>query len=330
MNRRDFLRRLAASTAVAALPPIVELGCRGVGPDLSATCAPLRPASELPRVVLMIFENQNHDGMFGNPHAAFFTEFANENALAAEFYGNVHPSIGDYFMITTGQTITNDLNFSELVTEDNLARRFCEAGISWKAYLEDVPEVGYTGDRAYPYAKPHNPFAYFSDVVHTQELRNRMVPLTELAQDLTNDNLPSFSLIIPNQFNNTHDCDPNSGCRENVNDDKLDVGDAWLRRTVLPILENSSFKSNGLLIITFDESWDTDHRHAGGHIMTTLAGPLAKKDFKSSTFYQHESLHRLISELLGVPPLAAGATAPSMAEFLVDPGLVTRKSRNAK
>jgi phospholipase C len=309
-------------TRFVTLLPILVLtvfGCRGVGPDLSVVCAPLKPTADLPHVVLIVFENQNYDGMFGNRHASFFTQFANENALATEFYGNVHPSIGDYFMMTTGQIITNDLFFAELVTADNLVRQFCSAGISWKAYLEDVPEIGYTGDRAYPYAKAHNPFAYFSDVVHTEELRNRMVPYPQLAADLATDSLPSFSLIIPNQFNNTHDCPPNSGCRENVNDDKLDIGDAWLRQNLPPILNNPSFKRNGLLIITFDESWDTDHRHGGGHIMTILAGPLAKKNFKSSTFYQHESILRLVSDVLGVPPTGAAANAPDMSEFLVNP-----------
>jgi phosphatidylinositol-3-phosphatase len=302
---------------LAALVFIAFFGCRGVGPDLAVVCAPLKPAADLPHVILIVFENQNFDGMYGNPHAPFFTSFANENALATEFYGNVHPSIGDYFMMTTGQIITNDLFFAELVTADTLARQFCAAGISWKAYLEDIPEVGYTGDRAYPYAKSHNPFAYFADVVHTPDLRNRMVPYTQLATDLANDTLPSFSLVIPNQFNNTHDCPPNTGCRENVNDDKLEIGDAWLRQALPPILNNPSFQKNGLLIITFDESWDTDPRHGGGHIMTILAGPGVKKGFKSNTFYQHESINRLISETLGVPPQGAGATAPSMSEFFI-------------
>jgi acid phosphatase len=185
--------------------------------------------------------------------------------------------------------------------------------------LEDLPQIGYTGDRAYPYAKPHNPFAYFSEVVHTQDLRNRMVPLTQLATDLANDTLPSFSLIIPNQFNNTHDCPPNTTCRENVNDDKLEIGDAWLSQNVPPILNNPSFKKDGLLIITFDESWDTDSRHGGGHIMTILAGPGVKQQFKSATFYQHESINRLISDTLKIPPQGAGATAPNMSEFLLNP-----------
>jgi phosphatidylinositol-3-phosphatase len=319
----QFPSQIHMSSARYYLGPILLLstlfGCRGVGPDLSVSCPPLKPAADLPHVVLVVFENQNYDGMFGNPHAAFFTQFAKENALATEFYANVHPSIGDYFLMTTGQTITNDLFFADLVRDDNLAREFCHGGISWKAYLEDLPQVGYTGDRAYPYAKSHNPFAYFTEVVQTADLRNRMVPYTQLAQDLANDTLPSFSLVIPNQFNNTHDCPPNTSCRETVNDDKLDVGDAWLRNNLPPILSNPSFQRNGLLIVTFDESWDTDNRHGGGHIMTILAGPLAKKNFTSSTFFQHESLNRLISNVLRVPPQGAGASAPDMSEFLVNP-----------
>src|SRR5919198_4267462 len=86
--------------------------CRGVGPDRSVVCAPLKLAADSPHVVLIVLENQNYDGMFGNPHAAFFNSFAAENALATNFFANTHPSLGDYFMMTTGQIISNDLNFA--------------------------------------------------------------------------------------------------------------------------------------------------------------------------------------------------------------------------
>jgi hypothetical protein len=81
-------------------------------------------------------------------------------------------------------------------------------------------------------------------------------------------------------------------------------------------------------IITFDESWDTDNRHGGGHIMTILAGPLAKKNFTSSTFFQLESINRLISNVLGVPQ-GAGANATDMSEFLVNPEQFSRASHKS-
>jgi acid phosphatase len=95
-----------------------------------------------------------------------------------------------------------------------------------------------------------------------------------------------------------------------------------------PILDNPSFKKNGLLIITFDESWDTDFRHGGGHIMTILAGPMVKKNFQSTTFYQHESIVRLISDVLAMPAPGAGASAPDMSEFLINPGQFSRATRS--
>ena len=51
-----------------------------------------------------------------------------------------------------------------------------------------------------------------------------------------------------------------------------------------------------------------------------LAGPLVKQNYVSTTFYQHESVLRLICEYLGLPnTLGKAANAPSMNEFLTQP-----------
>jgi acid phosphatase len=72
------------------------------------------------------------------------------------------------------------------------------------------------------------------------------------------------------------------------------------------------------LIITFDESWDTDSQHGGGHVLTIFVGPAVKKQFKSDSFYQHQSLLRTMCEAVGVPCMLQGATAPAMSEFFTN------------
>src|SRR5437660_3080429 len=95
----------------------------------------------------------------------YLNSLASKYGLATQYFANTHPSIGNYFMLTTGQIITNDDGFSGTVSADNMVRHFLSAGKTWKSYAESLPSVGYSGGDAYPYVKRHNPFSYFTDVV---------------------------------------------------------------------------------------------------------------------------------------------------------------------
>src|SRR6185295_6676213 len=225
-----------------------------------------------------------------------------------------HPSIGNYFYLTTGQNITNDSNFAGTVTDDNIVRQLNLAGKTWRSYAEDIPSVGYTGGDSYPYVKRHNPFAYMSDVLDNPAQANNIVPFSQFAIDLANNQFPDFSFIIPNQYNNSHDCPPSiPGC---TNADKLTTADQWLQQNIDPLIASAAFRQNGLLVITFDESVDADTSNGGGHVITVVISPQAKQGFQSNTLYQHPSLLRSVEETFGLPTtLGAAATAPSMSEF---------------
>jgi len=261
----------------------------------------------------MIFENQEEDAILGNPNMPYLSQLAQNNAYAAGHYANVHPSLGNYFMLTTGQLITNDLNFAGVVSDDNLVRQIVKAGKTWKAYEESIPSVGYPDDLPYPYVKSHNPAAYFSDVRNDPTQAVNLVGFDQLQADLASGNLPNFMFIEPNQINTMHDC-PGGGTNCD-NDARIAGGDAWASQQLPAILYNPAFKQDGLLIITWDESWDTDGANGGGHVLTILIGPGVKQQFISSTFYQHQSVLRTICDALGIPAMGAGATAPPMSEF---------------
>lgn len=244
---------------------------------------------------------------------------AKQNAYAGQYFANVHPSLGNYFFLTAGQVVSNDLNFSGVVTADNIFREITASGKTWKAYLESLPSVGYLDDNALPYVKTHNPAAYFSDIRNDPTMAANMVPFTQLQTDMASGNLPNFIYIAPNQINNMHDCsdaDAPSGptC---TNDQKLAVGDAWMQNNVGPLLNDPTFKQDGLLIVTWDESWGIDSQNGGGHVLTIFVGSKVKPQYQSTTFYQHESTLRLICETLNVPCMGSATTAPDMSEFFV-------------
>jgi phosphatidylinositol-3-phosphatase len=263
-------------------------------------------------VFIVALENQSYANAIGG--MPFLNKLAARYGLAIDYFANTHPSIGNYFWLTAGQNITNDSNFAGTVTADNIVRELSLSGKSWRAYAENLPSIGYTGGDQYPYVKRHNPFAYLSDVLNNQAQANNMVPFTQFGIDLANNQLPNYSFIIPNQYDNSHDCPPSiPNC---TNADKLTTADQWLLNNIDPLIASTSFRQNGLLVITFDESVDTDTQNGGGQVMTVVISPNAKQAFQSSTLYQHQSGLRLMGEALGVSTYpGAAATAPNMSEF---------------
>src|SRR4029079_19662950 len=106
-----------------------------------------------------------------------------------------HPSIGNYFMLTTGQLVTNDDGFAGTAGVDNIIGELITAGKTWKSYAESLPPIGYTGVDVYPYAKRHNPFSYFTDVVNSSTQLNNLVSLSQYRSDLSTDNMEHYSLL---------------------------------------------------------------------------------------------------------------------------------------
>ena len=278
---------------------------------LAAACEPSRapppgnPPPTFGHVFIVTEENHNYASVIGNSSMPYLDSLARQYGLATQYYANTHPSIGNYFMLATGQIITNDDNYSTIVTVDNVVRRLLAAGKTWNSYAEDLPAVGYTGGDVGNYARKHNVFALLSDVANDSTERSKLVPFTQFATDLANATLPDFANIVPNLCHDAHDC-------------SLDTADTWLRNNIAPLLASPTFQQGGLLIITFDEA-GSDIIHGGGRIAWVVVSPRAKTGYQSTTLYQHESTLRLILEALGVTGVTqfpgAAATAPGMTEF---------------
>ncbi len=69
----------------------------------------------------------------------FLNGLAARYGLATQYYGNTHPSIGNYFMLTTGEILINDDSSTAMVSADNLVRELILAGKTWKCYAESLP-----------------------------------------------------------------------------------------------------------------------------------------------------------------------------------------------
>jgi len=241
-------------------------------------------------VVLVVEENHSFDAVITRGGMPYLKSLAERYTLLTNYYGNHHPSIGNYFMMTTGQTISTNDGYNGTVPYDNLISQLVTANKTWKAYGDSLPEQGYIGGNERPYVKKHFPVAYFENVRNDPAQRKNLVPAEQFIADLRSQGLPDFSMLIPNLDHDAHD-------------GSLKEADDWLRRYIEPLLANPDFQKDGILIVTFDESVKSDPDHGGGHITTVVIGPLAKEHFADATFYQHESLFATLEQILGLPRL---------------------------
>jgi len=254
-------------------------------------------------VVLVVEENHSYSEVVGSASMPYFNSLASQYGLATQYFANAHPSLPNYLVLTTGLTETFDNNFAGTIEDDNVVRELTKAGKSWKAYIESLPSPGYMGANTGAYLRHHNPFSYLSDVESDPSQAARIVPFSQFGNDLGSDALPQYAFVVPNVADDAHD-------------GSLAQADAWLQTNIAPLLASSAFQSSGLLIITFDESDQSDVEHGGGHIATLIISPKAKKGYQSTAVYQHQSALRLALAASGVnefPGLAA--TAPDMTEF---------------
>src|SRR5712692_7170981 len=256
-------------------------------------------------VFIVVEENTNYSSVIGSSSMPYLNSLATQYGLATQDYANTHPSIGNYFMLTAGQIVTNNDSYvppSGGLNVDNVVRHLLTAGKTWKAYEEDLPSVGYLTPDTGNYARKHCPLSYFSDVMGSSVQINNLVPFTQFAKDLANNQLPNYSFITPNLCNDAHDC-------------SLTTADNWLKANITSLIASPVFQQDGVLVIVFDES-GSDNTNGGGRIAWVVVSPIAKKGYQSTTLYQHQSTVRMMMEALGLTSFpGAAATAPQMGEF---------------
>lgn len=279
-------------------------------PSTSASGSPASANPTVPRsqhVVLVVEENHSysevHDG--GMP---WLVQQGWDYAFAANYHADAVGSALDYFWLSSG---SSELQFgcggwgcSKPITSDNIFRELNRAGISWKLYADSLPEVGWMKGDSGLYAVRHNPARWYSDVIDSAAEQRKMVPFTEFASDMARNQLPNYSLIIPNLDHDAHN-------------GTLSQADHWLQSNVGPLLRQPYFGpgGDGLLIVTFDEC-DAAVGNCPEHIYMALIGPHVKRSYKSNLSYRHENTLRTMLVALGVDvyPGAAQEASP-MRDF---------------
>jgi phosphatidylinositol-3-phosphatase len=283
---------VAGETALRRLALVVVLVTVGCGGSTMATVPAKAPPSvrvpDFTHVVLVVFENHEASSIAGSTAAPTFNRLAHRYATLTDYYAVTHPSLPNYLALVSGSTqgITSDCTDC-IVRARSLGDTLEAAGKTWKTYAEDLPYRGFTGGSAGRYAKKHDPFLYFRDVVGSRARRDRVVPFPQLARDLARHRLPDFSLLIPNLCDDMHDC-------------SVATGDAWLKAHVVPLLRSPELRG-GVVFVVFDEG--TSDTGGGGHVEALALGPTVRRGSEFAKATNHYGLLRTIEDAWGLPRL---------------------------
>jgi hypothetical protein len=300
MSRARLLSLVALAVVCVAVP------ARAMAKAASFRLPPVR------HVFVIMLENEDYASTFGDPAADPYLAslLPKHGALLENYYATGHESNDNYISIISGQppNVQNQADcqiFDDFVGGvalpsgveagtgcvypsgvANLGTQLTGAGLSWKAYEEDMGndpsrEAAACGHPAVNshdgtqsavagdgYATRHDPFVYFHSVIDNQAYCNQHVVAlgsptgampaaalpgeTGLATDLERaSTTPALSFITPNLCDDGHDypCvnQPSGASALGDIDRFLDV---WVGK----ITKSAAFRQNGLLEITFDES----------------------------------------------------------------------------
>jgi phosphatidylinositol-3-phosphatase len=244
-------------------------------------------------VMVIVEENRNRSEVIGAPNMPYLNSLANKYGNTTKWNGVAHPSLPNYLALISGSTegVIDDGCGYSFVDAPTIGSELSLAGISWKAYLEELPEAGSEVCTSGAYAKKHNPFAYFPETNGPN-----VVPASQFRADESSGQLPDLIFFMPNLINDGHD-----GTNEQV--------DNYLEGLVPGVLASSWYAEDGTVIITWDESNGEEeiptvviHGTGSGQVLTAAGN--------------HYGTLATIEDLYAVPLLGHAAGATTLAPLL--------------
>ncbi len=290
---------------IASLAPLARTALR---PALGAValllaCAGRAAAAGVPphdHVVVVVMENKSYDQVRTQPYT---TNLMQQGATFTNSFGVTHPSQPNYVALWAASTLgvinNNCPATGAPFGAENLGHACEAAGLSWRAYSENLATAGsaacsFDGSASSGlYTRKHDPWTQFGNLNHANER-----PYTDLAADLAANTLPNLAFIIPSNCHNSHNS-PAPGCT-------VADADAWLAANLPAVL--AALGARGLLILT----WDEDDNVSGNHVLTVFAGAKVIPGAVAAQTVTHYTLTRLICEALGLAPFANGVAEPSI------------------
>ncbi len=264
-------------------------------------------------VVIILMENRDYGDVIGNLTAAPYLNYlANAYGLATNYHEiSFNGSLPNYLGLIAGGPYTpasscnrppTNCNGFPSIRNATLIDLMETAGLTWTAYMEDMPSNCYTYNYA-KYAPRHDPFVYLAKVINDTSECAKVEPAGYHASRLVAAlNSPAIATnlmwLTPNLCNDMHDC-------------TTKVGDTYLSGLIPQILESTLFRTrNAALFVTWDEGRFTTR------IPAIWAGSAIKNIYTTNVTLNHYSFLNTLELLWDLPSLTNNdLTASPMTSF---------------
>ncbi|KAK2464626.1 hypothetical protein APHAL10511_003319 [Amanita phalloides] len=281
---------------------------------LSFACVPISASSlisDAPRAnaqgkVFQYFmqiwlENENYEDVVNLPA---YQGLAKQGILLTNYDAFTHPSQPNYIAAVGGATfgVKDDGVYDIPANVTNIFDLIEGKGLTWKAYNEQLPSPGWTGEVSPngKYVRKHNPVISFKDISTNAERAANVVPADHLSADIDSKNVPEYSFYTPDINNDGHDT-------------SSVVAGHWLHRFVTNVLNNADFMKDALVLLTFDESQPSAPRN---HVWSCLIGGAIPPEFVGTiddTCYTHYSALHTVEANWDLGSLGRGDADPYLA-----------------
>ena len=251
-------------------------------------------------VIVIVMENHSYGQLIGpsTSSAARQNPFLNgvlkrRCGLATNYSGITHPSLPNYISMLSGSTGGIHTNCNACwANAPTLLRQLERRRLGWRVFAESMPDPCTRHDAGL-YEKHHNPATYYRVLVPTCPRKN--LPLGSLtsghlARALRRSTLPAFTMIVPNNCHNTHDC-------------SMRTGDDWLRLRIRSIVSSPSYvRGRTAVLLTWDEGAGGRDRldclaHRGNtscHIPLFVISPYTRVGARTSVPLSHYSVLKAV------------------------------------
>src|SRR5437762_6900971 len=186
---RSHSMRSAFSISVSSLAAVVALAT--LASDACAT-----PPPRLNHIIVVVMENKSYDQVRTQPYTASLIA---SGSTFSKSYAVAHPSQPNYLALWSGLTqgVSNDAcpPAGSPYLVENFGHACEAAGLTWRAYSENMPSVGYTGCTydGTLYTRKHDPWTDFNNLNHLNER-----PFGDFQNDIGALTLPNLAFVIPN------------------------------------------------------------------------------------------------------------------------------------
>ncbi len=277
-------------------------------------------------VFVIVMADHSWSDIKGSASAPYLNQLLAGAAHAEAYFTppGVHPAEPNYIWMEAGSGLgianDNDPSSNHQSTTDHLVSQLTAAGISWRAYAEEIDGQSCPLVSSGLYMANHVPFLFFDDITDRNSATSatciqHVRPHSELAGDLLQDRAARYSLIVPNRCHDMRGETSGFTCQSSFSD-LVKMGDDWLAANVPAILASAAYQRGGVLFIVWDQgSSVVGGSNSDGPIGMIALSPTAKPGYASSVHFDHGSLLRTLETIYGVPLLREAQSASDLGDL---------------